>query len=94
MTAVAVLDQGLGLAQLLLTLAMVLAAWRIMRGPRAQDRVLGMDTLYLNAMLSIVVFGMRSGSGIYFEAALIIGLLGFVATVALAKFLMRGEVIE
>jgi multicomponent K+:H+ antiporter subunit F len=94
MTAAAVLDGGLGLAQLLLVLAMVLAAWRILRGPRAQDRVLGMDTLYLNAMLFIVVFGMRSGSTIYFEAALIIGLLGFAATVALAKFLMRGEVIE
>lgn len=94
MTAAAVLDVGLGLAQLLLVLAMVLAAWRILRGPRAQDRVLGMDTLYLNAMLFIVVFGMRAGSGIYFEAALIVGLLGFTATVALAKFLMRGEVIE
>ena len=94
MTAAAVLDVGLGLAQLLLVLAMVLAAWRILRGPRAQDRVLGMDTLYLNAMLFIVVFGMASGSAIYFEAALIIGLLGFAATVALAKFLMRGEVIE
>jgi multicomponent K+:H+ antiporter subunit F len=94
MTSIAVLDVGLGLAQLLLIMAMVLAACRIIRGPRAQDRVLGMDTLYLNAMLFIVVFGMKSGSGIYFEAALIIGLLGFAATVALAKFLMRGEVIE
>lgn len=94
MTATAVLEVGLGLAQLLLLIAMVLAAWRILRGPRAQDRVLGMDTLYLNAMLFIVVFGMKSGSGIYFEAALIIGLLGFTATVALTKFLMRGEVIE
>lgn len=94
MTSVAVLDLGLGLAQLLLVVAMLVAAWRILRGPRAQDRVLGMDTLYLNAMLFIVVFGMKSGSGIYFEAALIIGLLGFTATVALAKFLMRGEVIE
>jgi len=94
MTAPLVLELGLGLAQLFLVLAMVLAAWRILRGPRAQDRVLGMDTLYLNAMLFIVVFGMKSGSAIYFEAALIIGLFGFAATVALAKFLMRGEVIE
>ena len=90
----AVLSWGLGVTQLLLVAAMAIAAWRIVRGPRAQDRVLGMDTLYLNAMLLIVVFGVRTGSGLYFEAALIIGMLGFAATVALAKFLMRGEVIE
>lgn len=94
MTAAAVLSWGLGAAQVLLTLAMALAAFRIVHGPRAQDRVLGMDTLYLNAMLLIVVFGVRTGSPLYFEAALVIGLVGFAATVALAKFLMRGEVIE
>jgi len=89
-----VLAWGLGLAQLMLVCAMAVAAWRIIVGPRAQDRVLGMDTLYLNGMLLVVVFGMRTGSSLYFEAALIIGMLGFTATVALAKFLMRGEVIE
>lgn len=89
-----VLAWGLGLAQLMLVAAMALTAWRIARGPRAQDRILGMDALYLNAMLLIVVFGIRTGSHLYFEAALIIGMLGFAATVALAKFLMRGEVIE
>lgn len=94
MTAAAVLGWGLGVAQVMLTLAMGLAVWRIVYGPRAQDRVLGMDTLYLNGMLLILVFGIRTGSPLYFEAALIIGLLGFAATVALAKFLMRGEVIE
>ena len=89
-----VLAWGLGLAQLMLVAAMALTAWRIARGPRAQDRILGMDALYLNAMLLIVVFGIRTGSPLYFEAALIIGMLGFAATVTLAKFLMRGEVIE
>jgi multicomponent K+:H+ antiporter subunit F len=89
-----VLAWGLGLAQLMLVAAMALTAWRIARGPRAQERILGMDALYLNAMLLIVVFGIRTGSPLYFEAALIIGMLGFAATVALAKFLMRGEVIE
>jgi len=89
-----VLFWGLGVAQILLLLAMLMAAGRMVRGPRAQDRVLGLDTLYLNAMLLILVQGMRSGVGLYFEAALIIGMLGFTATVALAKFLMRGEVIE
>ena len=71
-----------------------LRAFRLLRGPRAQDRVLGLDTLYVNAMLLLLTFGIRTGSTLYFEAALIIALLGFVATVALAKFLMRGEVIE
>lgn len=94
MTASTILYWGLGAAQAMLLLCMLLAAWRMMRGPRAQDRVLGLDTLYLNAMLLILVHGMRSGVSLYFEAALIIGMLGFTATVALAKFLMRGEVIE
>lgn len=83
-----------GGAQLLLALAMALAAFRLAWGPRAQDRVLALDSLYLSAMLLLVTFGIRTGSAIYFEAALVIGLLSFVATVALAKFLMRGEVIE
>ncbi|MDZ4371392.1 MAG: K+/H+ antiporter subunit F [Phenylobacterium sp.] len=87
-------EWGLAAAQLMLVAAMGIAAWRVIVGPRAQDRVLGMDTLYLNGMLLAVVFGVRTGSPLYFEAALIIGMLGFAATVALAKFLMRGEVIE
>ncbi|KQO56725.1 cation:proton antiporter [Methylobacterium sp. Leaf469] len=94
MSPTLVLTYGLGLAQAMLVLAMVLAAWRVLRGPRAQDRVLGLDTVYLNGMLAIVVHGLRTGSGLYFEAALIIGLLGFAATLALAKFLMQGEVIQ
>ena len=85
---------GLVVAQVALALAMALALFRMLRGPRAQDRVLGLDALYLNSMLLLLVFGIRTGNTMYFEASLIIGTLGFVATVALAKFLMRGEVIE
>ena len=73
---------------------MVCATLRILWGPRAQDRVVGFDSLYVNAMLLLLAFGIRSGSALYFEAALIVALLGFVSTVALAKFLLRGEVIE
>jgi multicomponent K+:H+ antiporter subunit F len=94
MNAAAILDWGLGLAQAMLVLAMAFAAWRMLRGPRAQDRILGLDTLYVNGMLIIVVHGMRTGSGLYFEAALIVGMLGFTTSVALAKFLMQGEVIR
>ncbi len=81
-------------AQILLGLAMACATFRILWGPRAQDRVVGFDSLYVNAMLLLLVFGIGSGSSLFFEAALIVALLGFVSTVALAKFLLRGEVIE
>ena len=93
MTA-ALLNWSILLAQVLLSLAMACAAFRLLRGPRAQDRVLGLDTLYVNATILLLTFGIRTGSTVYFESALIISLLGFVATAALAKFLMRGEVIE
>lgn len=92
--SMAVLSWSLLLAQIMLALAMGCSAFRLLRGPRAQDRVLGLDSIYINAMLLLLTFGIRSGSTFYFEAALVIALLGFVGTVALAKFLMRGEVIE
>lgn len=88
------LGTALFIGLIFLALAMALAAGRIIRGPRAQDRVLALDALYVNAMLLLLLLGIRSGSTLYFEAALVIGLMGFVATVALAKFLLRGEVIE
>lgn len=81
-------------AQVMLALAMACAAARLMIGPRAQDRVLALDTLYVDAMMLILVFGMREASVLYFEVALVIAMLGFVSTAALAKFLLRGEVIE
>jgi multicomponent K+:H+ antiporter subunit F len=81
-------------AQVLLGLAMACSTLRVLWGPRAQDRVVGFDSLYVNAMLLVLTFGVRSGSALYFEVALMITLLGFVGTVALAKFLLRGEVIE
>jgi multicomponent K+:H+ antiporter subunit F len=82
------------LAQIMIAIAMILALIPIIQGPHAQDRVLGLDILYSNAMLLMLVFSIRTGNLLYFEISLIIGALGFVSTVALAKFLMRGEVIE
>ncbi len=81
-------------SQILLGLAMSLAAYRALRGPRAQDRVLGLDALYLTGMLLLLTYGIQTGRTIFFESALVIAALGFAGTVALAKFLMRGEVIE
>jgi multicomponent K+:H+ antiporter subunit F len=94
MNALVILGWAVTSAQVMLGLAMCCATFRVVVGPRAQDRILGLDTLYVGAMLMLVAFGIRTGSTLYFEAALVIGLLGFVSTVALAKFLMRGEVIE
>jgi multicomponent K+:H+ antiporter subunit F len=93
MTAM-LLNVALLLAQAMLAVAMGCAIWRLLTGPRAQDRVLALDTMYVNAMLLTLTFGMRYGTSLYFEVALVIAMLGFVATVALAKFLLRGEVIE
>ncbi len=82
------------LALLLLTLAMALSLLRMLRGPTAQDRILAFDMLYVVAMLAMLVLGLRSGGTMYFEAALIIALFGYVSTAALGKFLFRGEIIE
>lgn len=89
-----VLGMAITAAQILLGLAMACASFRILRGPRAQDRVLGLDALYMAAMLLLLTYGIQTGRTLFFEAAFIIALLGFAGTVALAKFLMRGEVIE
>ncbi len=89
-----ILFWSLLIAQILLGIAIAITAYRMMRGPRAQDRIVSLDALYVNVMLLLLVFGIKTESTLYFEAALVISLLGFVATVALAKFLMRGEVIE
>lgn len=76
------------------TVAMVLACVRLLRGPAAQDRVLALDCLYVDAALVVLVLGVRHASPITFEVALLIALLGFVSSAALAKFLLRGELIE
>ena len=77
-----------------LTLAMMFALVRVILGPRAEDRVLALDCLYLNTMLVILTLGLLYRSSSYFEAALLIALFGFVGSAAMAKFLLRGEIIE
>ncbi|ARP95427.1 K+/H+ antiporter subunit F [Bordetella genomosp. 13] len=75
-------------------LGMACAALRMLRGPAAQDRVLALDAFYINGMLAMLALGVRSGTEVYFDVALLIGLFGFVGSTAMAKFLLRGEVIE
>ena len=74
--------------------ASVLVLVRLIRGPRAQDRVFALDLLYFHAMLVMLVLGIRHQSDRYFEAALLIALFSFVSSAAMAKFILRGEVIE
>ena len=84
------LDIALGMV----ALAFALCAWRLMRGPNTIDRVLAVDTLYINAVALVVLLGIRQQKPVLFEAALIMAMLGFVSTVALARYLTRGDVIE
>lgn len=88
------LNVALDITLVLLTLAMLLAGYRLIRGPGVPDRILALDTIYINAIALLVVIGIRFASTLYFEAALLIGMLGFVGTVALASFILRGDIID
>lgn len=74
--------------------ALLATAWRLVRGPDVPDRILALDAMYINAVAFIVLLGIRTESSAYFEAALLIALFGFVATVALARYAMRGDVLD
>jgi multicomponent K+:H+ antiporter subunit F len=74
--------------------ALGLALWRLVRGPGLPDRILALDTMYVNALALLLLLGLILDTSLYVEAALVIALLGFIGTVALAKFLLRGDVIE
>ncbi|WP_338758987.1 K+/H+ antiporter subunit F [Massilia sp. METH4] len=88
------LELAIGYALVCVLAAMVLCALRLLIGPSAHDRVLALDTLWMCGMLLAIVLGVRFGTQVYFEVAILVALVGFVSTLALAKFLMRGEVIE
>ena len=90
----AVFNGALWFAQVCVALAMLGATVRLFVGPSAQDRVLAFDSLYVNGILSLLLLGIRYGSAAYFDTALLIALFGFVGTTALAKFLLRGDVVE
>ena len=81
-------------AMVILACAMACCLWRLLHGPNAQDRILAMDCMYLNGMLIMLVMGMLYQSTVYFEAALLIAIFGCVSSTAMAKFLLRGEIIE
>lgn len=84
----------LPIAEGMFLVAMLLAAWRLLRGPSTADRILALDTLYVNSVALLILVGIQFDTVLYFEAALIIAMMGFVSTVALAKYLLRGDIIE
>ncbi|TFY96844.1 K+/H+ antiporter subunit F [Ramlibacter rhizophilus] len=88
------IDIALNFALAAVGLALGLTGWRLLRGPEPTDRVLALDTLYINTVGLVILLGMRLGSDLLFEAALVIAMLGFIGTVALARFLARGDVVE
>jgi multicomponent K+:H+ antiporter subunit F len=88
------LSIALDITLVMVAASMLLSFVRLAAGPTLPDRILALDTLYINAIAFLVVFGMRVESAIYFEAALLIAMMGFVGTVALAKYLLRGDIIE
>jgi multicomponent K+:H+ antiporter subunit F len=84
------LDLSLGVVALSMTLCFL----RLAAGPTLPDRILALDTLYINAIAFLVLFGLRIDNQIYFEVALLIAMFGFVGTVALGKYLLRGDIVE
>ena len=89
-----ILAWALDFAFAAVVLAVLLCGWRLLRGPQIPDRLLALDTLYINAVALVILLAMKLRSDLLFEAALIIAMLGFVSTVALARYVSRGDVIE
>lgn len=87
-------EQVLPYVTAMLAIAMLLTLWRLLRGPGVPDRILALDTLYINALALLVLLDIQLETVLLFETALIIAMLGFVGTVALSKYLLRGDIIE
>ncbi len=77
-----------------IALALLLNGWRLLRGPALGDRIVALDTMVINAIALIVLIGMIGGNDIYFEAALLLAMVGFVSTIAYCKFILRGDIVE
>ena len=88
------LAQVIPIAMAMMSLALILNLWRLIRGPSLPDRILALDTMYINTIALLILFGIYLDSSYNFEAALIIAVMGFVGTVALSKYILRGDIIE
>ena len=94
MTPQALVGGAVVASMVIVGLAMLMALVRLLRGPTVPDRVLALDTLYVATIAQLILFGMHLGTAVYFEAALIIAMLGFVGTVVLSKYVMRRDIVE
>lgn len=88
------LDSVILTVSAMIGVSLLLNLWRFMMGPHMLDRVIALDTMYINAIALIVILGLFMGSPLYFEGALFIAMLGFVSTSAVCKFILRGDIIE
>lgn len=88
------LDFAITVAFGFVVIAVGMCCWRLLRGPSTPDRILALDTLYVNAIALLMLLGIHLGNALFFEAALLIALMGFIGTVALYKYLLRGDIIE
>ncbi len=88
------LNVALIIAFVFMTLAQLLNLYRLFKGPSLPDRILALDTMYINALALFVLLGIYFDTATYFEAALIIAVMGFISTVATSKYLMRGDIVE
>jgi len=88
------MDITIPIAIAMVALGALLNLLRLLRGPHAVDRIMALDTLYINSIALLILLGMQLDTRIYFEAALLIAMMGFVGTVALCKYLLRGDIIE
>jgi len=88
------LTAAIVIATTLVCISLILNFWRLYRGPSRPDRILALDTMYINSIALIILFGISSGTALYFEAALLIAMLGFVSTAAMCKYILRGDLIE
>lgn len=88
------LNLAINIAFAMISLALLFNLWRVVRGPDLPDRILALDTMYINSIALIVLYGVHEGTEFYFEAALLIAVMGFVGTVAVVKYLLRGDIVE
>ena len=88
------IELAIGISMYVVGVAMVLALWRLLRGPAVPDRILALDTLNVTAIAELMLLGMHLKSAVYFEAALVIAMLGFVSTVVLSKYVIRRDIVE
>ena len=89
-----ILSWALDYATLAIALAMALCGWRLLRGPHMPDRILALDTMTVNAIALVLLLGLAYGTGLYFEAAILFAMVGFLTTVAFCRYLLRGNIIE